>query len=301
MSVDKYPPPNDRWIKIGKNAYILPRHKMTKEEKKSLNMKVKKLKTKKIIKSIMNNIIENLISNIQNSSKENNGKERWKMEQSKLKGNDKKELNVKDCDVFEHVCDFGLNKDNSKKLWTCDFQMSKEKLNDKRGRVYILSVDDIVKKIGQTDDNSGIKNVAGYGVGNGGKPSDRTTGIHYYIGKQLLNHHKVSMYCVWCPVAEIISKGFNHNDEDRKVIGSFSAKDLEKDYIELYIEKFGRKPELNLQEDSKSWDNSIQEINQILKSKNKKYIPEDIEICDDYWKLYHWKHNGYDLKIEEPY
>ena len=42
MSVDKYPPPDDRWVKIGKNAYILPRHKMTKEDKKSLNLKVKK-------------------------------------------------------------------------------------------------------------------------------------------------------------------------------------------------------------------------------------------------------------------
>ena len=48
MSVDKYPPPDDRWIKIGKNAYILPRDKMTKEEKNNLNVKVNKFKTKKI-------------------------------------------------------------------------------------------------------------------------------------------------------------------------------------------------------------------------------------------------------------
>ena len=61
MSVDKYPPPDDRWVRIGKNAYNLPRDKMTKEEKKSLNMKVKKFKTKKIIKSIMNDIIDNII------------------------------------------------------------------------------------------------------------------------------------------------------------------------------------------------------------------------------------------------
>ena len=47
MSVDKYPPPDYRWIKIGKNAYILPRHKMTKEGKKSLNLKAKMFKTKK--------------------------------------------------------------------------------------------------------------------------------------------------------------------------------------------------------------------------------------------------------------
>ena len=61
MSVDKYPPPDDRWIKIGKNAYILPRDKMTKEEKNNLNVKVNKFKTKKIIKSIMDDLIDNVV------------------------------------------------------------------------------------------------------------------------------------------------------------------------------------------------------------------------------------------------
>ena len=217
------------------------------------------------------------------------------------KTDDKKEMNINDCDMFEHVCDFTLNNNNSKTLWNINLndKMSKKKLNDKKGRVYILSVDDIVKKIGQTDDNSGIKNVAGYKVGNGGKPSDRTTGIHYYIGKQLLNKHKVSFHCVWCPEAKIISPGFNKNDEHKEVIGSFSAKDLENHYIKLYIEKIGKKPPLNLQEDSKSWVDSIQEINKILKSRNKKPLPEDIKICDDYWKLYHWKYNDYDLLNEQ--
>ena len=109
-------------------------------------------------------------------------------------------MNVTDCDIFEHVCDFKLNKNQSKSLWYPEYSnMSKEKLNDKRGRVYILAVNDKIKKIGQTDDNIGIRNIAGYGVGNGGKPSDRTTGIHYYIGKQLLQENKVSFYCICFP------------------------------------------------------------------------------------------------------
>ena len=62
MRVDKYPPPDDRWVRIGKNAYILPRDKMTKEEKLNLTVKVKKFKTKKIIKSIMDDIIEKSVS-----------------------------------------------------------------------------------------------------------------------------------------------------------------------------------------------------------------------------------------------
>ena len=160
------------------------------------------------------------------------------------------EMNVADCDTFEKVCDFKLNHNTSKTLWKTEHCMTKEKLNNTKGRVYLLAVNGIVKKIGQTDDNSGIKNVGGYGVGNGGSPSDRTTGIHYYIAKQLLNGHNVSFYCVWCPEAKIMSDGFNKNDEPEEVVGSFSAKDLEDHYIKLYERKIGKKPELNLQEDS---------------------------------------------------
>jgi len=57
-------PPDDRWIKTGKNIYELPRDKMTKDEKKSFKLKVKKLKSKKIIKSIMDDIIDNVAQNI---------------------------------------------------------------------------------------------------------------------------------------------------------------------------------------------------------------------------------------------
>ena len=80
MNVEKFPPPDDRWIKIGKNAYILPRDKMTKEEKKSLKLKVKKFKTKKIIKSIMDDLIDNVVSaedsKITSESKKGNKGER---------------------------------------------------------------------------------------------------------------------------------------------------------------------------------------------------------------------------------
>ena len=52
---------------------------------------------------------------------------------------------------------------------------------------------------------------------------------------------------------------------------------------------------MNFQEDSKNWDQSIQEINQLLKAKKIKELPDDIDECNDYWKLYHWKYNDYDL------
>ena len=73
MSEDKYPPPNDRWVRMGKNCYILPRDKMTKQEKIEI-IRVKGFKTKKII-----------------SNTENTEMEKYEgINSSKLKGNDKR-------------------------------------------------------------------------------------------------------------------------------------------------------------------------------------------------------------------
>ena len=61
MSEYKYPPPDDRWVRMGKNCYILSRDKMTKQEKIEI-IRVKRFKTKKIIKSIMDDIIDNVVN-----------------------------------------------------------------------------------------------------------------------------------------------------------------------------------------------------------------------------------------------
>lgn len=79
--MDKYPPPDDRWVRCGVDAYELPRDKMTKEDKNSLNMKVKEFKNKKIIKSIMNDIIEKIEEKVEPSKNIEDGKKeiitRW--------------------------------------------------------------------------------------------------------------------------------------------------------------------------------------------------------------------------------
>lgn len=207
-----------------------------------------------------------------------------------------KELDIRYCDTFEKVCDFELNiKTNSKTLWNIKFCMKINKLNDKNGRVYLLVVNNKIKKIGQTDDSYGIRNIGGYKCGNSGMPSIRTTGVHYYIAKQLYYNKQVSLYCTWCPELTIKYNGFNINDNKNNITGSFSAKDLEKYYLELYITKIGRKPELNLQEDCKKWNDSITNINNIIKSKKIKSLPKNINDCNIYWKLYHWKYNNYKL------
>ena len=50
--MDEYPPPDDRWIRIGRNAYSLPWSKMTKEEKQKNHETARNIRIRKEIKSI---------------------------------------------------------------------------------------------------------------------------------------------------------------------------------------------------------------------------------------------------------
>ena len=203
---------------------------------------------------------------------------------------------------FKKICEFELNRDNSRTLWRAvfDTERTQEELRTTLGRVYLITLqrdneEEKIVKIGQSDDNSGARNIAGYGVGNGGSPSDRTTGIHYWIGNELYKNHKVSFYCIWTPEIRYSFPGFSNDDPEMEVVSSYSAKDLELAYLRNYEERFGNKPELNLQEDSRSWDQSIRDINRRLKSGTIEPQPDNIDEVDNYWKLYHWKYNGVNI------
>jgi len=58
--LNEYPPLDDRWVRIGGNAYKLPWEKLTKEEKKRQLIWGKNLKIHKEIKNIMDEMIDNV-------------------------------------------------------------------------------------------------------------------------------------------------------------------------------------------------------------------------------------------------
>lgn len=62
MKKDKYPPPDDRWVKIGTNAYILPKEKMTPKELKDITEWSREYKVYKKIKDIMGNFIDDVVN-----------------------------------------------------------------------------------------------------------------------------------------------------------------------------------------------------------------------------------------------
>tara|TARA_B100000123_G_scaffold263260_1_gene232138 strand:+ start:724 stop:1389 length:666 start_codon:yes stop_codon:yes gene_type:complete len=208
------------------------------------------------------------------------------------------EVNISDCNNFLKVGIFKLNHSSTKCLWTCDFCIDEEKLRDDRGRCYAIVVDGIIKKIGLTDDSAGIRKIAGYCSGNGGTPSKRTTGIHYYIGKELLNGKVVELWCIWAPLALVSVPGLSAEDNKD---GEFSirSKELEKNCIDNYKERTGgRLPEWNMQEAGRTrdWPQLIIDIMQSLpESRDYLPMPENIDEADDLLKLYHWKFSGYNL------
>lgn len=208
------------------------------------------------------------------------------------------EVNISECDNFQKAGYFELNHSPSKSLWNAIFSIDEELLSDDRGRCYVIVVNDIIKKIGLTDDSAGIKKIAGYCCGNGGTPSKRTTGIHYYIGKELLNGRSVELWCIWAPSTYVTLPGLSSKDN---IDGEFSirSKELEKNCINNYKQRTGGGlPEWNMQEAGRTrdWPQLIIDITQSLPaSRDYLVMPENIDEEDDLLKLYHWKHSGYNL------
>jgi hypothetical protein len=204
----------------------------------------------------------------------------------------KKNININDIEGFKKIGFFELNNRRSKTIW--NFKPYNNIKNEKGSHIYIIVVNDIIKKIGCSANKKGIKAVAGYGVGNQGQPSDRTTGIHYYIGKELINKNEVSFWIKICSkVRAELDDLFGNVNYDNC---SIDPKIQEDKYLESYHKLCGKFPEWNMQEQGRNadWEESIKNINRALKSKNILDYDKNKDY-DDLMKLYHWKYNGISL------
>ena len=209
------------------------------------------------------------------------------------------EVYVNDCNNFIKVCDFELNHTDSQSLWKVirDPNISNELLRDTRGRSYIIVVNNKIYKIGGSDDAKGIGSIAGYLSGNGGSPSPRTCGIHYYIARELYYGNNVSLFCTWAPNVQANLSGLSTED-NINITCSIRSKELEKICLDNYRQRTGRLPKWNMQEAGRSsdWPPIIMSIcNSLPLSNSYLTLPDNIDDCDILLKLYHWKHNGYNL------
>ena len=208
-------------------------------------------------------------------------------------------MNINTASEFTKTCNLTLNYGTAQALWRVQEWLIDDNMkNNPSGRCYAIVVNEIIKKIGQSNSRPGIRDLAGYQAGNGGSPSDRTTGIHYYIAKELMNNNEVSIWCMWCPRIEISMPTLRENT-NINMPTSANAGDLEGSLLQEYRAIMnGELPEWNMQEGGRTrdWPILIRRIRQSLKpSVPYLEMPDNIDEACDLLKLYCWKHHQYNL------
>jgi hypothetical protein len=160
------------------------------------------------------------------------------------------------------VCDIVINNNPYyRKLWDVIWvnECDNDILTQNNGRCYFIIVNGIIKKIGFSDQNGGIKStINSYkNSGNSGRPSDRTHGIHVMIAEELLKGNKVEFYFTYNKNIEIEIELMDGTKKISKQ--SLSGKILENENMDIYKSKLGKYPDWNLQEAGKPWPKYLQE------------------------------------------
>jgi hypothetical protein len=145
---------------------------------------------------------------------------------------------------------------NNKIKMAWNENLSKELLKDNSGRVYIITSNKDIKKVGGSQCKGGIKGTwQPYCGGMGGSPSVRTYGIHILIAEELDKGNEVEVYMIQSPkVFAQVSGLFDNTTTEVSAFKEMEAKCLS-DYYNL--EK--KYPDWNFQEANNPWPLYIQE------------------------------------------
>jgi len=200
-------------------------------------------------------------------------------------------MNINSIKGFERCGKFVLNKNPSKTL--LKFEMINPNDNRKGSHTYVLCVNNDIKKMGCSV--TSLKNFAGYGVGNGGQPSDRTTGIHYYIARELYHGNNVDFYIQMCPLIAKVDTINLFGEPDTLYDTYLDPKEIENFHLESYKKRFKHLPEWNKQEAGRKndWEEEIKKI--ALNHKSKTIIPFDPETTSTLMRLYNWKYHNQNI------
>jgi hypothetical protein len=144
-----------------------------------------------------------------------------------------------------------LKDENNKKL-------SQSILRENVARVYLIVVDDEIKKIGGSQADGGIKQTLEIyrDGGIGGRPSIRSFGIWYFLYSTMLHKHKIEFYMIFQSNFEAEIKGlFGYNKIKN---ASYSYKIIENCCMNDYLEQSnGEYPPWNVQEQAGDWPAEI--------------------------------------------
>jgi len=149
---------------------------------------------------------------------------------------------------FTNVGPIIINKNNSKKLLDCIWIDDKEIINNDNTRIYIITVNDEIKKIGGSLCKGGIKNTMSfYFSANTGKPSLSRFSVMKEIEKELNKNNIVEIYVSFIePIIVEINGLFGK----KKVINRLSYKESEDFCKEEYYNIHQKYPDWNWQENN---------------------------------------------------
>ena len=159
------------------------------------------------------------------------------------------EMHIEEVANVLHAGSFGIREGRKLKFDAC---IDIDLLKDKRGRVYLITHNGIIKKIGGSQDKGGLKGtMEGYCRGLVGKSeSARSYGVAKYIHDALTAGDTIDIYCVWAEMrTETIPSMFGQVTVDIPL--DFHT--IESQFVQDYRTATGSGPYLNMQENGTKW------------------------------------------------
>jgi hypothetical protein len=166
-------------------------------------------------------------------------------------------MNVHSISTAIKVGTFTINNNGNKARLRVDWELlGKDVLQNDAGRVYVLAVNGVVKKIGGSVSKGGIKSTMSfYESANCGRPSIRSFGIQQLIYEEILLDRYVEIYMISSEQVSAPVKGLFGSEQ--LMISAF--KEMEEKCLKDYVSIEGQYPDWNYQESGKPWEQHIQE------------------------------------------
>jgi hypothetical protein len=168
-------------------------------------------------------------------------------------------MNINQVNTAILVGKISIVEGNNKKYWEIVWDLTKKELiNDTSGRVYIITSDKIIKKIGGSQDKGGLVGTFSWYENNAlnGRPSIRTYGTHILIYEELMNGKEVEIYMIRSKKVMASIKGLF--GETLKLV-SVDFKAMENICKQDYKNIYGKYPEWNFQENKNQWPLNLSE------------------------------------------
>ena len=185
-------------------------------------------------------------------------------------------MNINEVKNFTKVADIILDK-YSKKFFNVEWIIEHKKFcQNVVDRIYIITENDIIKKIGGSACKGGLqKTILTYrDSSKGGKPSIRTTGVPLLINNSLKNGNKIAIYGMLGEKSMQKIKGLF---EEKYMFVTANYKHSEMECLSDYKKICKKFPEWNFQENNEEWPEHIIEEHKKITLKKKFNLDENTD------------------------